>query len=153
VGDGEIVEVEGRRMVVVYEPDAPDWFIYPEHLGRERPPEHVFAEFRRLMAAEEARSAALTHRFRPNIDIDGCAYPGCELTAGEHVVAERDAYRIEADCAMRDHDGLMVAAEVMYDALRQIAEARPNKAFDPWARELAQAALAQVSEQVTDASS
>ena len=26
VSDGEIVEVDGRRMVVYYDPQAPDWF-------------------------------------------------------------------------------------------------------------------------------
>jgi hypothetical protein len=62
-----------------------------------------------------------------------------------------NAYRIEADCAMRDYDGLEVDAGIMREALQQIADARPNRAFDPWARELARAALAQVSEKVTDA--
>jgi len=30
VRDGEVVEVEGRRMVVRYDPAAPDWFVKPE---------------------------------------------------------------------------------------------------------------------------
>ena len=50
-------------------------------------------------------------------------------------------YRIEADCAMRDYDGLELDAGVMHKALTEIAEGRRNQAFDPWARETAQAAL------------
>lgn len=36
VSDGEVVAVRGRRMVVYYDPDAPDWFVEDEQArGRE----------------------------------------------------------------------------------------------------------------------
>lgn len=60
----------------------------------------------------------------------------------ERLEAERDAYRIESDCGLRDYDGLEVEAGELRDVLQQIAEGRPNKTFDPWARGLAREALA-----------
>lgn len=57
---------------------------------------------------------------------------------------ERDLYRIEADCAMRDYDHLEVDAGIMVRALRAIAEGRPNRVFDPWAKETAKSALAEL---------
>ena len=57
-------------------------------------------------------------------------------------IEERDAYRIEADCAMRDYDALEVDAGIMREALVKIAEKRPNEKFDPWAVEVARTALA-----------
>lgn len=61
--------------------------------------------------------------------------PACalhELNGGHHepcahcqnavLRAERDQYRIEADCAMRDYDALELEAGVLRDALRGIAE-------------------------------
>ena len=59
-------------------------------------------------------------------------------------------YRIEADKAMRDYDALELDAGVMYEALLRIAALRPNKAFDPWARAIAEEAIAKLSERVTD---
>jgi hypothetical protein len=58
-------------------------------------------------------------------------------------------YRIEADRALRDYDGLELDAGLMGEALSKIAEGRPNERFDPWARELARETLAKVSDRVT----
>jgi hypothetical protein len=43
---------------------------------------------------------------------------------------------------MRDYDALELATSRLRDTLQQIADGRPNKTFDPWARDLARAALA-----------
>jgi hypothetical protein len=53
-------------------------------------------------------------------------------------VRERDAYRIEADEAMRDYEALEMDVR---DVLGAIANPRPNQPFDPWARDTAQQAL------------
>jgi hypothetical protein len=52
--------------------------------------------------------------------------------------SERDAYRIEADEAMRDYEALEMDVR---DVLGAIANPRPNQPFDPWARDTAQQAL------------
>jgi len=62
--------------------------------------------------------------------------------------AKANEYRIEADCGLRDYDGLEVDAGTMVRALVSIAEPRPNKPFDPWTRDVAREALANVSEKV-----
>lgn len=54
---------------------------------------------------------------------------------------ERDGFRIEADCAMRDYDSLELAAGELKDGLEKIARGRPNRTFDPWAKEVVEAAL------------
>ena len=63
---------------------------------------------------------------------------------------EADGYRIEADRCMSDYDALEVDVGIMLEALTKIAALRPNKAFDPWARAIAEDALSKVSERVTD---
>lgn len=50
---------------------------------------------------------------------------------------------------MRDYDALEVDASLMAEALDRIARPRPNKAFDPWARDVAREALGYVSEWTT----
>lgn len=54
---------------------------------------------------------------------------------------QADAYRVEADCAMRDYDWLESVAR---QALGEIAGKRPNKPFDSWAVEVARRALAEI---------
>jgi hypothetical protein len=58
------------------------------------------------------------------------------------VQAERDRYRIESDCGMRDFDALELRAGIMRFALERIANPRANMPFDPWARDMARDALA-----------
>lgn len=43
VSDGEVVEVSGRRMVVYYDPDAPDWFVDDEKITEEEAVRRTFA--------------------------------------------------------------------------------------------------------------
>ena len=51
---------------------------------------------------------------------------------------------------MSDYDALEVDVGIMLEALTKIAALRPNKAFDSWARAIAEDALSKVSERVTD---
>ncbi len=62
-------------------------------------------------------------------------------SAAEH---DRDSYRIEADCAMRDYDDLELRFGQATESLQQIADRRPNRVFDPWASKLARNTLAEV---------
>lgn len=90
---------------------------------------------------------------------DGFGVSGQDQTAASspwekvavHLQEERNAYRIEADQAISEYDALMVDVGEMREALEKIATPRPNLTFDPWARDVARAALAGVSERVTDA--
>jgi hypothetical protein len=59
----------------------------------------------------------------------------------EQAEKERDEYRIEADCAMRDYDTLEA---ITCETLEAIANPRPNKGFDPWARDSAREALSDI---------
>lgn len=54
---------------------------------------------------------------------------------------ERDEYRIEADCGLRDFDALELTTDIYREALAKIRDKRPNKTFDPWAVEVADCAL------------
>lgn len=58
--------------------------------------------------------------------------------------ARGDEFRIEADCGLRDYDGLELDFGIARRALEQIAEGRPNRTFDPWSRDLARSALSEV---------
>lgn len=64
------------------------------------------------------------------------------------VSGKAEDYRIEADRLLGEYDDLEVDAGIMLEALAAIAAGRPNKRFDPWAKELARDALANVSERV-----
>jgi hypothetical protein len=88
-------------------------------------------EPRRFHENEDERQQALSQRVVAARE--ALAKPcGCKLRS------ERDAYRIEADEAMRDYEALEMDVR---DVLGAIANPRPNQPFDPWARDTAQQAL------------
>lgn len=69
------------------------------------------------------------------------------MAADSSLCEARDCqHRIEADLAMQEYDALEGDASTMAEALDKIARPRPNKAFDPWARDVAREALGYVSE-------
>src|SRR6266496_525414 len=47
---------------------------------------------------------------------------------------EKEQFRIEADCGLRDYDALELAAGLMREALQKIADGRANRAFGQCAR-------------------
>jgi hypothetical protein len=57
------------------------------------------------------------------------------------VEREKERYRIEADCGLRDYDALELRYGHLREACEAISNKRPNKTFDPWAVEVAAAAL------------
>lgn len=93
-----------------------------------------------MSAASSSRPACVMHE-RNGGHHEPCVH--CQLAESR---AEANRYRIEADCALRDFDGLELDAGIMREALEKIAAKRPNHSFDPWAVEVASAALGQTKE-------
>lgn len=98
-----------------------------------------------VLVAELAETRAEADKLREYLKL---ANTTAERRGARAVAAEARAeeHRIEADCAMRDFDGLELNAGIMREALERIAAKRPNQSFDPWAVEVARAALAAVED-------
>jgi hypothetical protein len=63
-----------------------------------------------------------------------------------HVTEEREQYRIEADCGLRDYDALELKFGILETALQEIADARGNQDSGYAMKAIARVALASVAD-------